>query len=300
MSSKIEWTDETINPIQDKIKGISGRGYHCTKISEGCLNCYAEAINKRFGNGLPFDNRRTEFEVIQSELEKPMKWKKPRRIFVCSMTDLFHDDIYFDDIDDVFQAIVETNHTFMVLTKRPQRMLEYCKHYTDREIHLPDNLWLGVTAENQKRLEERWQILAKIPASVRFISLEPMLGPVDLFQAGAFEHEGVSGDDQYGIPQDGDYFNSLIDWVIAGGESGLGARPMHPNWPKSVRDQCQDAGVPFFFKAWGEWCLYDKPFYIGCQAPNFHRFENGQWMQRIGKKAAGRLLDGRTWAEYPE
>ena len=126
MGTKIQYVDETINPIQDKIKGKSGRGYHCTKCSPGCLHCYAEGINNRFGNHLPFHARHVEFELIQSELEKPLKWKKPRRIFIQSMGDLFHEDVQEGWIDTIFLIIsLNKNHTFFLLTKRPERMKEY-------------------------------------------------------------------------------------------------------------------------------------------------------------------------------
>lgn len=238
MSTKIEWCDETINPIQDKIKGKSGRGYHCTKVSPGCDHCYAESMNKRFGNGLPFDARKAEFELVQSELEKPLRWKKPKRIFVQSMGDLFHKDITNEFIDRVFVMMLHpmlgmNHHTYIILTKRPERILTgHPKHYAQWK-----NIWLGVTAENQAQADKRIPVLLQIPAAVRFVSMEPMLGPVDLILIKRLTIRN-------GMVAEGDG----LDWVICGGESGPGARPMQIQWARDLLAQCRAAGVPFFMK----------------------------------------------------
>ncbi len=286
MSTKIEWTDETINPIQDVIKGKSGRGYHCTKISPACDHCYAERGNKIRGNGLPLDGRKAEFEIVASMLGKPLRWKKSKRIFVYSMGDLFHEDTPAEMIAAVFGVIAFCQqHTFQILTKRPDRMLEFFTRFHDgdyernfrwwhneacsklpkeatRGIRLrPEpkifplpNLWLGVTVENQRH-DDRILILKDIPAAVRFISLEPLIGPFDF------------------LPP----WLRFIDWVIVGGETGPGARPMNPEWVRSVRDQCMPTasfpGIPFFFKSWGT-AHYAK--LRGCN------------------------LDGREWKEFPK
>lgn len=296
--SKIDWTDRVWNPVTG-----------CTKISEGCKNCYAERMSKRLAGraGYPAGD---PFKVTlrRDRLEEPLRWKKPRKIFVCSMADLFHDDVTMGFISRVFSTIRRCpQHTFIMLTKRPARMgeaVDACVSGT-----LP-NLWLGVTAENQETADLRIPILLKIPAAKRFVSIEPMLGPVDLYQwlpdftadqdtSAAAIHRGEE---------------KGLDWVICGGESGPGARPMHPDWARSLRDQCKDANVPFFFKQWGEWeqnvgggcarmefCRAGKP---PCQSKTTfcwpEEYLKNVLMMRVGKKAAGHLLDGKEHRAYPE
>jgi len=285
MPTKIEWCDETINPVQDVIKGKSGRGYHCTKISPGCDHCYAESINKRFGNGLPFDGRKADFMLVQKELEKPLRWKKPKRIFWQSMGDLFHDDVPFPLVEKIFHDILwelPREHDHIFLTKRPKRMKAFFE-WTDH-ARFCENVWIGVTVCTQ---DEEWKIskLLQIDAAVRFVSFEPLLGPVE-------------------IPDFG------IDWVICGGESGPGARPCHPDWVRSLRDQCQASGTPFFFKQWGEWAEFidNGPLpkncnYVGIDGSvrigDPDDIDHDVCMGRVGKKSAGRLLDGREWSEFP-
>jgi len=234
MSTKIEWCDETINPLQDKIKGKSSRGYHCTKISPGCLRCYAEGINNRFGNRLPFDGRKAEFELIQSELEKPLHWKKPRRIFVQSMGDLFHERINNRMIDRVFGAIAydenyplagffdnPTPHTYLILTKRPGRILAgHPEHFA----RWP-NIWLGVTVCNQEEADEKIPILLQIPAAVRFISFEPLLSRVNAAQ-----------------------YAAKLDWAIIGCESGLKRRHTDIEWIEDLKDTFVIYNKPVFIK----------------------------------------------------
>ena len=306
--TKIEWADCVINPIQDVIKGKSGRGYHCTKVSPGCDHCYAEGMNNRFGNSLPFDGRKAKFELIQSELEKPLHWKKSRRIFVQSMGDLFHEDVSDFDIFRVVKAMHRSNfngnkHTFILLTKRPERMAAYFadfknnfgsgsdyKFYEENPSRATRNMWLGVTAENQEQADKRIPILLQIPAAVRFVSVEPMLGPVDLLAVPCGRIPGYAGL----------RLGDMLHWCIAGGESGPKARPVHPDWVRSLRDQCINAGIPFFFKHWGEWLhheqiqndIYNKMFAGGGEP-------RGNVYYKFGKKAAGRILDGRTWDETP-
>jgi protein gp37 len=174
-------------------------------------------------------------------LAQPLRWKKPRRIFVCSMGDLFHEDLpLFDETEKVFEIISACyKHTFMVLTKRPRRMRAAVEHCLWDGLPYLLNLWLGVTAENQEMADQRIPILLQTPAAVRFVSVEPMLGPVDLKPF--FEWTDMDGERVKRVPH----------WVICGGETGPGARFMRPEWVKSLRDQCKSAGVPFFFKGWG-------------------------------------------------
>lgn len=282
--TKIEWTEYSWNPL-------SG----CTPISEGCQNCYAKRMANRLRGrcGYPADE---PFKVTlhKDRLEEPLRWKKPRRVFVCSMGDLFHEDVSrwmrFEVMDIILQA---KQHTFLILTKRPANMKEFFEWYyskAGRTIEAIKNLWLGVTAENQRRADERIPILLQIPAAVRFVSVEPMLGPVDLSLSDGVDLSVSVGT---GLKPGKSYLINSLDWVICGGETGPGARPMRLNWVRSLRDQCQTAGISFFFKAWGEY------------GPNWLNDDNGkiegsEWMDRMGKKAAGRLLDGRTWDEMPE
>lgn len=295
MSDKtgIEWTDATWNPV---------RG--CTKVSPGCKNCYAERLHNQrqlaYSQGKKVPRLYAEpFEKVQllpERLPAPLHWRKPRRIFVNSMSDLFHEDVPDDFIDRVFAVMALCpQHTFQILTKRAQRM----RAYMDRLARSPGcadqvsdaarqmghavsfawpfpNVWLGVSVEDQPRADERVPELLATPAAVRFISAEPLLGPVNL-SAALFTQPPEGEPDE--SAEAGGLWNGPralgekgVSWVIVGGESGPGARPMHPEWARGLRDQCAAAGVPFFFKQWG-----------------------GK-----NKKAAGRILDGRTWDQMPE
>jgi len=224
MPTKIEWATETWNPITG-----------CTPISEGCKNCYAKRMAQRLAGrfGYPADD---PFRVTlhPDKLDQPLRWKKPRRVFVCSMGDLFHEDVLEEWIDQVYEVIANTpQHTFQILTKRPERMARYIRIMS---AALP-NVWLGVTAENQEQADKRIPVLLQIPAAVRFVSVEPMLEAV------------VIGDllgDAYSSMHGG--FAPGIDWVICGAETGSGARPMELDWARDLRDQCVSAEVPFFFK----------------------------------------------------
>ena len=301
MPTKIEHLDETINPIQDKRKGKSGRGYHCTKISEGCLNCWAEGMNRRFGNGYPFDDTPVEFEIVQSQLDKLQAWKKPRRVGVQFMGDLFHKHIPYELQIEVLNAL-QLPHTYYLLTKRPLNMLHFFQSIEDWELSEAGNIHGGLTICNQQEADEKIPIFLQIPLAKHILSIEPMLGPINL-------HLGdTQSDVVWRRTHGGSYQREFIDWVILGGESGPGARPMHPDWVRSVRDQCQEAGVPFFFKQWGEWIPHSERFGGGLFIkPDGTRTCQGDYwdghaaaMNRVGKKQAGRLLDGREWNATPK
>lgn len=354
--SKIEWTESTWNPTVG-----------CTKVSPGCDHCYAERITNRFGGAGAFDT----VVLHPDRLDMPLRWRKPRRIFVNSMSDLFHDDVPDGFIARVWDVMAHCpQHTFQILTKRHARMRSWVTRWADtagdatvgRPDRLPpmprgpqavrdtyqsgrgqlfadmldsmgtpppgaayplydwaegqrwwpnilDNVWLGVSVEDQKWADIRIPALLETPAAVRWISVEPLLGPVDIrshLAGHCPDHDFPSG---FCVQRDHEGVQHL-KWVVVGGESGTGARPMHPDWVRSLRDQCVGAGVPFFFKQWGEW------------APNGYRgigntelTSGGRERQigepiddkghrliveRMGKKRAGRLLDGRTWDEYPD
>ncbi|MBM9499720.1 phage Gp37/Gp68 family protein [Leptospira sp. 201903071] len=299
-NSKIEWTDHTWNPVTG-----------CTKVSAGCKNCYAETLSKRkFGEWAIRDFSKVEFK--NKKLKDPFSIRKPSKIFVNSMSDLFHKDVPDSFIDKVFAVIaLNPQHTFQILTKRSERMLEYMNrefraseigeaahtfvemNFQYKNVKMPaesmkdswkgsvdwplPNVWLGVSIEDQKTANERIPDLIRIPAAIRFLSCEPLLGKVDL-----------------------DLNPKYIHWVIAGGESGPNARPVHPEWITNLRDQCLEADVSFFFKQWGEWapnclCKNEKP----CREMDRPSGRPGV-MFRCGKKESGALLDGVEWKQFPE
>jgi protein gp37 len=258
--SKIEWLART-GTVPVSWNPVTG----CTKISEGCAHCYAERMSKRLAGrfGYPADE---PFAVTLHEdrLDEPLRWRKPRTVFVCSMGDLFHEDVPLDYVVDVFDLMARCEqHTFIVLTKRADRMLEMmesiqdweyknvgwsgrCPSYLiDRPQPLPlPNVWGLVTAENQKQLDKRVPLLLQCPFVVRGISIEPMLGAMDCEGALGFFYRDASSGEGIEVPG--------VDWIIAGAETGPGARPMDPDWARDVRDQCAAAGVPFFFKKAGQ------------------------------------------------
>jgi protein gp37 len=300
-TSKIEWTEKTWSPITG-----------CTKISPGCAHCYAERMAKRLAGryGYPADE---PFRVTlhPERLQEPAHWRKPRIVFPCSMSDMFHPDVPDEFINKMLTMMTHpmmgaSHHTYLILTKRPERILSgHAERFAEWK-----NIWLGVTAENQEMADKRIPILLQIPAAVRFVSIEPMLGPVDL--RGKLCHwTNPDGSGSWFSPVPGKVQKRLINWVICGGESGPGARPMHPDWARSLRDQCVSAGVPFFFKQWGEYVggyateIFDgHPGWSRYQndtlSPNYdHYWGDGMVSLKVGKHAAGRLLDGQEWNETP-
>jgi protein gp37 len=243
-SSTIEWTDATWNPVAG-----------CTIVSPGCTHCYAmrmasrlEAMGqqKYFGTTRRSGGRSVwtgKVRLDRSALSMPRSWKKGRRVFVNSMSDLFHEDVPLDFIQLVFETMADTpQHTYQVLTKRPERLLSYSK-----KLPWPKNVWMGVSVESSDYVN-RIDLLRKTMAKIKFLSLEPLLGPLPTLKL------------------------TNIDWVIVGGESGPGARPMDPAWVRQIRDQCLASDIAFHFKQWGG----------------------------SVKSLTGRVLDGRTWDEEPQ
>ena len=232
-TSKIEWTEVTWNPVTG-----------CTKISHGCKFCYAERMSKRL-KAMGMEKYRNGFSVTLHDyvLDEPLKWREPRLVFVNSMSDLFHKSVPTEFIQSVFEVMNQASqHTFQVLTKRPSRVSQL-----NGKVNWTPNIWMGVSIESEKWID-RLDILKSTDAQIKFLSLEPLLGPLpDLDLNG-------------------------IDWVITGGESGPGARPMDPDWVRDIRDNCVQSEVPFFFKQWGG----------------------------VFKKRTGRTLDNRTWDEMPD
>jgi protein gp37 len=296
--TSIEWTDASWNPIVG-----------CTEISPGCANCYAARLAATRLKGTPPYNGlvkivdvdatpqrwhwNSQLRFLPQRLEEPLHWRKPRRIFVCDMGDLFHEMVQWDWIGEVFRVMRDTpHHTYQVLTKRPEKMQEFM-----RVNPILPNVWLGVSVENQHFADERIPLLLSTRAAVRWISAEPLLGPLNITSKGR-DGRALCGlyppgkMDAPAIPQ--------LDWVVCGGESGANARPMHPDWARSLRDQCQAAGVPFFFKQWGQWLPVGQGMWSPGEAKAYAAWN---WMNcemvKLGKKNAGRLLDGREWNEFP-
>jgi protein gp37 len=291
--TNIEWCDMTSNPIRAARISDGKRGWSCTKVSPGCAGCYSEAINRRFGTGLDYTDRNRDLVHVtlsSRELDAIGRIKKPSKFFVCDMTDLFHEDVEDYLILRVFDAmrrctwaggqncgkIGYPGHTFQVLTKRAERMREFCSRLRwdgDRLVlsetvgrpflPLERQIWVGVSVEDQVRVDERIPHLLATPAAVRWLSVEPLLGPVNLglWRVAHPKHR-----------EDWPAETVRNFWVICGSESGPRARPMDEDWVRSIRDQCQSAGVPFFYK---------------------QKTVNG-------KKVGLPELDSRQWAEYPE
>jgi len=344
--SGIEWTDASWNPVTG-----------CTEVSAGCDRCYAKTLAERFrGTSGHYYENGFDFRLRPEKLDQPLRWRRPRRIFVNSMSDLFHDSVPDEYIARVFAVMSYAyRHTFQLLTKRHARMRsllssprfvdlfdrEFCKipDWNDRYpaldfarpghvYHLADgplsNVHMGVSAENQQWADIRIPALRETPAAVRWISAEPLLGPIDLSRwitRDGYMREYSGHHTMCAVGSSGGCFVPWCDcpchyepvdrlhWVVVGGESGLGARPMHPDWARNLRNQCQIAGVPFLFKQWGEYrpaipgvdtwkhittvaALPDVPMTPGLDVGITE-------MRRVGKRRAGRELDGRTWDEYP-
>lgn len=348
-NTKIEWTDATWNPITG-----------CNVVSPGCTNCYAMKLaGTRLAHhpsraGLTIDTKagpvwNGKLRFNSDWLSQPIFWKRPRRIFVCAHGDLFAEGVEDAWLDQIFGVMAcSPQHIFQVLTKRPERMRDYLTtQMLEHRLaaaqaafplpspgfwpHLPlPNVWLGVSVEDQARADGRIPALLDTPAAIRWVSAEPLLGPVDL---DCIKIPGVVSPldslrcEAYADIKNGRHAGQRmycgmkygcgrgIDWIVAGGESGNGARPMHPNWARSLRDQCEAANVPFFFKQWGEWAPQAGAVdgWVLGDDPEVSRFdhrdwEDGHWgepyrpawcddveddtVSRIGKRNAGRSLDG--------
>jgi protein gp37 len=329
--SGIEWTEATWNCATG-----------CTKVSQGCKNCYAERDWARMQHVPIYKGRAfTDVACHPERLDQPLRWTRPRMIFVNSMSDLFHDDIPVEFIDKVFAVMgnvfckMDTPHTFQVLTKRPERMAAYLNDpdvlrrvtlaMKAMGLDLPGensppawplpNVWLGVSVEDQAAADERVPLLLKTPAAVRWVSAEPLLGQVDLSQFMVHNLDEAEAAGHYGI-----------DWVVVGGESGPNSRPMHPKWIKSLRDQCAKANVAFLFKQWGEWAPRSECYHTltngmvasdmdpsatrwpvirltegGTNGRNLANAGTGEdcYMQKVGRKLAGREFYGTVHDEYP-
>jgi len=277
--SESKWWDLSWNPVTG-----------CTMVSAGCAHCYAKSMHDRFFNKYPFE----KVEIHPERLSK-IDRTKPKVIFVDSASDLFHEAVPFEFITEVF-SVMQRNplHTFVVLTKRAKRMAEYFKWARENNpewrIFYPlENVWLGVSAENQEMADERIPLLIQAPAKHRFVSVEPMLGPVDLRKIkGEFVTYNLVDRSRFDYGSDGMGVGApmpkVIEGIVGGGETGSGARVMHLMDARSLRDQCVAAGIDFFFKQWGEWV----PDMI-----------NDSVMVRSRMTGIGRKLDGREWNDLP-
>ena len=310
--TKIEWAEHVFNPV---------RG--CTAVSAGCRNCFAASVAYRFsGPGQAYEglayrkNGRAHWtgkiRLMPEKLEEPLRRKKPTRYFVNSMSDVFHDDVPFESICAILgiaQGCLQ--HDFLILTKRIERAHKVLADISNGLWHprnpvkwpLP-NVWLGVSVEDQATADERIPLLLDTPAAVRFVSYEPALGPVDWKP---YFYRCTCGQKPDCVCK-----GLAFNWLIAGGESGPGARPAHPDWFRQARDQCVAAGVPFLFKQWGEYAppedmtpivangAFERERRAVCwEGEGTRQGTRCGFMWRVGKKAAGRLLDGREWDEYP-
>jgi protein gp37 len=300
----IQWTDASWNPLAAFDRETGKRGWFCTKVSDGCTKCYAEGLNKRLGTGHLYragNLPKIEFRLVN--LDQPARWTRPRRIFVNSMTDLFHEEVSVELIDRVFAAMaLARQHVFQVLTKRPERMSAYSASLPSRfgsaeraaELLLstfpgqlfnitqildvasqfvtgsPHNVWLGTSIEHQKAADERVPELLRTRAAIRFLSCEPLLGPIDFSRS--YKPWGSGGASAGAL--------SRIRWAIVGGESGTKARPLNVEWARSLVRQCQSAGVSVFVKQLGL-----SPYFA----------ENGarKYLQLKDHK-------GGDWNEWPE
>ncbi len=345
----IEWTDATWNPVVG-----------CSLVSPGCTNCYAMGQAARIlrcseGSGRPTLYAGTVETVkgrpvwtgkvalaSDATLTQPLRWTKPRRIFVNSMGDLFHEDVPDEWIDRVFAVMaLAPQHTFQILTKRSARMRGYFEKVrheggicdsmsviwqraveiaTERDLlanyqpqlRVLPNVWLGVSAEDQRRADERIPDLLATPAAIRFVSAEPLLGPIDFRDALIPIGQGakVAAYGAFGTHPVATSVRAPLDWIIVGGESGPNARPMRPDWARSIREQCAAAGTAFFFKQWGEWSPHTAALEDGDGGIRTSPRGGVNWQAekpggafgvfRVGKARAGRLLDGVTHDAMPE
>ncbi len=345
-NTKIEWCDHTFNPWEG-----------CQKVGPGCDHCYAEARDQRFTGGQHWGPGAPRRRTSPAARLQPLRWNRAAekagrraRVFCASLADVFDNAVPTEWRDDLWALISATPHLdWLLLTKRPGNIAAMLPPSGGKGWH---NVWLGCTVVNQAEADRDIPKLLAVPAAVRFLSMEPLLGPVDLepwlpwpcggddlpdgrpfgcyeceigdcqncpkIRAHYWCEEGPRGDD--GCPAWIAHGRTTLDWVIVGGESGPNARPMHPDWARSIRDQCQAAEVPFLFKQWGEWETSldrdrDDPDWRADYSRNYVDRGKSRWlnlaggqgfhgdrfhvMRRVGKRAAGRLLDGREWTEFP-
>lgn len=285
-NSKIEWTTHTFNPW-----------WGCIRVSPGCEHCYAETLAHRYGYEVWGPAKTTGRRMMSDNYwRQPIKWNKAAqaagtraRVFCASMADVFENHPQVEDARYRLWDLIEATPwlDWLLLTKRPENILGNTVRWAPFSAmgKWPDNVWIGTSVENQEQADKRIPELLKVPAKVRFLSCEPLLGPVDIADYLGCQH--------YLHGQVIPCTCSLVDWVIVGGESGHGSRAMHPEWARSLRDQCREARTAFFFKQWGNWQ------YVEMERDAQGRHVRGPGFANVGKHAAGRLLDGQEWNEMP-
>jgi len=302
--SKIEWTNATDNVFV--VQGDDGKphGWYCVHASPGCLNCYSERLNQSGfynGNGLKYRVLPSGAPPIMIRRELIAGWtklRKPKMHFVNSMTDTFGEFIDDSMIFELFDGMAAAPlQTFQVLTKRAKRCTDMVLAWLQRRRleRLPSNIWIGFSAENQEWFDKRWHYMQSLYPMVQtlWVSAEPLLGPIELglFKPGYWQEQTQHLD--------------MLKWIVVGGESGPGARPMNPKWARDLRDQCLLAGTPYFFKQYGEWAppsasdeMFTRISYgnVG----DMHIFDDRHVVYKVGKKVAGRVLDGVTWDQFPQ
>jgi protein gp37 len=304
--SNIEWTRSTFNPW-----------WGCTKVSPACDNCYAEATGNRFGTQWGIAESRRYFG--DKHWNEPLRWNRKAaeeqakdpaaqwRVFCASMADVFDNEVQQEHRERLWKLIDDTPHlTWLILTKRISNV---GRMIPDRwSVSLPSNVWLGISVVNQEEADRDIQKLLRVKARVRWLSMEPLLGPVDLSRwLDIIQYE----DGAEWMRRNIGHLHDMLDWVVVGGESGHNARPMHPDWARSLRDQCAAAGVPFLFKQWGEWAPAERDSgaitmpgqngeWFAWPGGTADGWRDGEVSRRFSKKAAGRLLDGVRHDGYPE
>ncbi len=275
--TRIEWAEASWNPIKADNRFTGKTGWHCEILTPGCERCYAQAMNKRLGTSWPYlktARQHVSIHLDEKTLTQPMRWKRPRRIFVCSMSDLFGEWVTDDMLRKVLRAMEEApQHSYQILTKRAERQRDFMQWWVmDRLDQPPPNWWLGVSVEDQRRADERIPMLLDTPAAVRWISAEPCLAPIDLERGGFSLLAPVTSPTGKRSPG--------LNWVVVGGESGPGARPFNIEWARSIMEQCKAAGVQYFLKQIGA-----KPV------------ATGHWKQEIQLKPRDRK--GGDISEFP-
>lgn len=311
-NSKIEWTDHTWNPW-----------IGCTEVSPGCANCYAKDTDKRYRfTSEGWGARKPRHRTSEDYWRKPIAWneaaknkKVKPKVFCASLGDWLDSEVPLTWLAEMLALIGKTpNLNWLLLTKRPQNFFSRFEKILSSGIEdeltavphqwryqgIPENVWIGASVEDQKRANERIPELLQIPARVRWLSCEPLLGPLNLERI--LDSHGIVYDVLSGMEKNqlGYFPCHKIDWVIAGGESGPKARAPHPDWFRSLRDQCAENGTAYFFKQWGEYSPEDAPRETKSKSPNVHVWPDGTGLRRFGKKSAGYRLDGEIIQQFPE
>lgn len=290
--SKIEWTDRVWNPTTG-----------CNKVSQGCKNCYAEVMHKRLMKMYPEKYAKPFLDGAFSHIDSltiPAKWKKPAMVFVNSMSDLFHGNLSFEFINAVFSVMADIDrHTYQVLTKRPERMVEFFEWKKNQNGGIPwqpsNNVWLGVSVEDQATADSRIPLLLQVNARVKFLSCEPLLGPI--------QFKPIAHNTSLGIIK-ATAIEFGIDWLIIGGESGYNARPLNPDLVRNIIDQCRSGRyIPIYFKQWGEWVPNNHSFTKIDYSKTKNKYKDliadGMQYFKVGKKLAGRLFNGKEYNQFP-